>query len=164
MPHKKGGRKSKFSIKKGPREMLIKNLATSVVLYEKVTTTRAKAKAVKQYLDRLLSRAVNSKADKREVHRYLRRHLMHEKAVTKVLEDLKPRLAGKTGGFVSVLGAGFRKGDGAQISVIRLLLAKPVVKETAASAEPAKAPGKTITGKEKVTVKRKRAEKEKVAA
>ena len=155
MAHKKGAAKSKFSVKRDQRNLMIKNLATSVVLYEHVTTTKAKAKAVKPYLDSLLNRAVHSKADKREVHRYLRRHLMHERAVPKVLEDLKPRLATRTGGFVSVLNAGFRHGDGAPISVVRLMLEKPVVKE--GEAPIAKAPAKTITGKEKVTVKRKKA-------
>lgn len=153
MPHKKGGSSPKLSLKKDQREMLIKNLATSVVLYEKVTTTKTKAKMVKPYLDSLLNRAVHSKAERREVYRYLKSRLMHEKAVLKVLDDLKPRLADRTGGFVSVLNAGFRHGDGAPISVVRLMLSKPIAKAPSADA---KAPAKTMLGKEKLTVKRKK--------
>lgn len=102
---------------------LMKNLATSIILYEKVKTTRAKAKAVAPKVDRLitLARAAESgKKSKREVIRILNTELFDENASRKLLEELAKRYVDRTSGFTRITALGFRMGDAAPLVQIEL--------------------------------------------
>ena len=103
---------------------LLKNLVTSIILFEKVKTTEAKAKAAKPQVEKLitLARAVESgKKEKREAIREFNRQLFDENASRKLLEELGKRYADRTSGFTRTTHLGNRSGDAAPIVQIELV-------------------------------------------
>lgn len=116
MRHRK--KKAKLSLKKGPREALLRNLATSVILYEKVRTTKAKAKFVRPIVERAIT--VGKKNDLAS-RRRLARMLAVENAVKKVLEDLGPKYKERPGGYTRVIPLARRQGDAAEMVKIELV-------------------------------------------
>lgn len=103
---------------KGPRTALLRGLVTSVVLYENVNTTLAKAKAIKPLVEKTISAGrVKTLASRR----HLSKTLLVESAVNKVLEELGPRYAKRNGGYTRIIKLGRRKGDGAEIAQIQLV-------------------------------------------
>jgi large subunit ribosomal protein L17 len=104
--------------KRGARDALLRGLATSVVLYENVNTTLAKAKAVQPVVEKLITTGRKKTLVSR---RALMKVLMVESAVNKVLEELGPRYASRPGGYTRIIKLGRRKGDGAEIAQIQLV-------------------------------------------
>ncbi len=113
-------RKKKFTLdrKKAPRKAMIKNLAASLILYEKIKTTKAKAKAVRSYTEKLITRG---KKNDLAARRHLIRHLPLENAVKKVLEVLSPKYKDRKGGYTRIVKLGPRQGDGAEIAIIEFV-------------------------------------------
>jgi len=103
---------------KGPREALYRNLATSIVLYEKVKTTEAKAKAVRPMVEKLIT--VGKKNDLQS-RRQLLAFLYVENAVKKILEDLAPRYKTRAGGYLRITPIGRRRGDAAKMVQIEFV-------------------------------------------
>lgn len=104
--------------KNGPRKALIRNLATSLVLYERLNTTVAKAKAVRPVVEKLIT---VGRTNTLAARRALLRTLTIESAVNKVLAELGPRYAGRPGGYTRIIKLGKRQGDGAEIAQIQLV-------------------------------------------
>ena len=107
-----------LSRKRAPRKALLKNLAESLVLYEKVKTTEAKAKAVRPYVERLIT---HSKEDTLTNRRYLLRRLPTENGVKKLLEVLGPRYKERPGGYTRIVKLGKRQGDNADVVQLELV-------------------------------------------
>lgn len=104
--------------KKAPRQALLSGLATSIILYEKVTTTEAKAKAVKPMLEKLITRSkVKSVHNKQQLGKVLQ----DKKAVQKALDVLGPKYKERKGGYCRIIKIGPRTGDGAQMAQIELV-------------------------------------------
>lgn len=101
-----------------PRKALLRNLAMSVILYENVNTTLAKAKAVRPIVEKLITKGKHKSLVAR---RALMKELPVESAVLKVLEELGPRYAERKGGYTRIIKLGARKGDGAEIAQIQLI-------------------------------------------
>jgi large subunit ribosomal protein L17 len=93
-------------------------LATSVILYEHCNTTLAKAKAVRPLVERLITKGKVKSLNSR---RQLNAVLMSENAVNKVLEELGPRYASRSGGYTRIIKLGTRQGDGAEVAQIQLV-------------------------------------------
>jgi large subunit ribosomal protein L17 len=104
--------------KAGPRKALMRNLATSLVLYERMNTTLAKAKAVRPLVEKLITVGRKKTLTAR---RALHRTLTVESAVNKVLEELGPRYATRPGGYTRIIKLGTRKSDGAEIAQIQFV-------------------------------------------
>ncbi|MFA5954529.1 MAG: 50S ribosomal protein L17 [Patescibacteria group bacterium] len=104
--------------KKAPRELMLRNLAASIILYEKVTTTVAKAKAVRGIVDSAITTA---KKNDLTARRRLLQILPVKNAVIKALDDLGPRYADRASGFTRITKIGRRQGDGADIASIELV-------------------------------------------
>ena len=102
----------------GPRKALLRGLATSVVLYEHINTTLAKAKAVKPIVEKLITKGRSKTLASR---RELAKTLTVESAVNKVLEELGPRYAKRPGGYTRIIKIGRRQGDGAEIVQLQLV-------------------------------------------
>lgn len=100
------------------RKALLRNLATSLILYEHCNTTLAKAKAVRPYVESLIT-----KGRKKDLHtrRELMKDLMVESAVLKLLEELGPRYKERKGGYTRIIKLGTRQGDGAETAQIQLV-------------------------------------------
>jgi large subunit ribosomal protein L17 len=116
MRHRKDGKT--LDRKKGPRQALLRSLATSVILYEKVKTTKAKAKAVRPTVERLITVA---KAGDVNARRKANQVVYGDNAVKKLVEELGPRYKDRQGGYTRITGIGFRQGDGAEMVQIELV-------------------------------------------
>ena len=116
MRHRKKGKV--LDRKAGPRKALLRNLAVSLILYEKIQTTKAKAKVLKPIVERLITKGkVNTLAARRNLLKYLYK----ESAVKKILEDIGPRYKDRKGGYTRILNLGRRAGDAAEIVQIELV-------------------------------------------
>lgn len=113
-------RKKKITLdrKKGPRKALIGNLICQVILYEKIKTTEAKAKAVKPRLEKIITRGkVNSLANRR----LIMSRLPIKSAAKKVFEVLSPRYLERKGGYLRIIKLGQRLGDKADIVLLEFV-------------------------------------------
>ncbi len=104
--------------KKEPREMMLRNLASSVLIYEKVKTTKAKAKAVKPLVEKMIT--VAKKGDL-TARRKLIETLPQKMAVKKSMEVLRERFKDRNGGYTRIIKLGARQGDGAEMVQIELV-------------------------------------------
>jgi len=116
MRHKKVGRK--FGREIGPRKALIRSLADSLVLYEKIKTTEAKAKELRPYIEKLVTTA--SKGDLTARRRLISK-LMTPNAVKKMLEVYGPKYKERKGGYTRVVKLPPRAGDGARMAQIEFV-------------------------------------------
>lgn len=108
----------KLDRKKAPREAMLNNLVTSIILFEKVKTTEAKAKAVKPLVEKMITRSkVKSVHNKQQ----LGRKIPDKKAVQKLLDVLGPKYKDRKGGYCRIIKIGQRQGDGASIVQIELV-------------------------------------------
>lgn len=103
---------------RGPREALLKNLVMATILYEKIKTTRAKAKAAEPIVNKMINLGKkNTLAAKRQLYSYF----PIENPVKKIVEDLAKRYADRSGGFTRITKLGVRKGDAAEVVRLELL-------------------------------------------
>ncbi len=111
---------------KGPRfggspshsKLMMANLATDLFLHEKVTTTEAKAKAVRPLAEKLIT-----KARKGDLHsrRTVMRTITNKDAVHKLFEEVAPKYVDRPGGYTRITKLGPRRGDGAEEAIIELV-------------------------------------------
>lgn len=104
--------------KKQPREMMLRNLASSILIYEKIKTTEAKAKAVKPMVEKLIT--VSKKGDLTAMRRLIE-VLPQKMAVKKAMEVLGKRYKDRKGGYIRIIKLGKRQGDGADIAQLELV-------------------------------------------
>jgi large subunit ribosomal protein L17 len=107
-----------LSREKAPREMMIRNLASSVIMYEKVKTTSAKAKVAKPFVERLIN---NAKKGDLAARRSLIEALPQPLAVKKAMEVLGERYKTRAGGYTRIIKLGKRTGDGADMVQFELV-------------------------------------------
>ncbi len=100
------------------RKALMRALTTSLVLYEKIKTTEGRAKAIRPFAERLVTRA---KQNTLESRRHLLSVLPHEMAVRKLLEVLGARYKTRNGGYTRIIKLMPRKGDRAQMAQIEFV-------------------------------------------
>ena len=105
------------------RRSMVRNLVTSLVLYEKIKTTKTRAKVVKSEADRLFTLA---KKNDLAARRFLLSYLFDKKAVDKTLEILVPRFKNITSGFVRSYRIGNRVGDNAEVVLLELQEGEPI--------------------------------------
>jgi large subunit ribosomal protein L17 len=98
---------------------MVKNLATSLILQEKITTTVAKAKALQPFVEKLINNAKNS--DKLAAIRDISRVLTNELTSKKLIEEIGKRYQGKNSGYTRITHIGFRAGDAAPLVQIELV-------------------------------------------
>ena len=121
--------------KSGHRKALMSNLASSLILNKRITTTVAKAKALKSYVEPLITK---SKEDTTHSRRVVFSYLKDKKAVSELFRTVAPKIADRPGGYTRVLHVGFRAGDAAEMALIELVdfneaalaTAKPAAKKT----------------------------------
>lgn len=133
--------------KKAHREMMIRNLTTSVILYERVVTTVAKAKEVRRWVDRMIT---TGKDDSLSARRRLLGWFPDPNAPKKIWEILRARYTDRTSGFTRLIRLSTRVGDRAETMIIELMPAPTPVTVVTAEKQPEKRTKKT-----NVTVRRK---------
>ena len=104
--------------KSGHRKALLANMATSLILHKRIQTTVAKAKALKMYVEPLITK---SKEDTTHSRRIVFSYLKNKEAVTELFRTIAPKIADRPGGYTRVLKTGFRQGDGADMALIELV-------------------------------------------
>jgi large subunit ribosomal protein L17 len=112
--------------KKGPRlggspshqRKILANLATSLIVEERLTTTEAKAKLLRPYVEKIITKARRGDLHAR---RTVMRRITDQEVVTKLFDDIAPRYADRPGGYTRVVKLGPRRGDGAEMAVIELV-------------------------------------------
>ncbi len=117
MAHRIGGRK--LGRKQGPRLALYKNLTVSILRYERVQTTEAKAKEVRSQVERMITLAKRGDlAARREVISELPNEPL---VVSKLFDEIAPKYAERNSGYTRVVHLGQRMGDAAPIVQIELV-------------------------------------------
>lgn len=116
MRHKVKGKK--LDRLKAPREAMLKNLASSVIIYEKIKTTEAKAKAVRPLVEKIITIAIKGGLTGR---RELISILPQKLAIKKCLEVLASKYKGHHGGYLRIIKLGTRVGDNANMAQIELV-------------------------------------------
>ena len=104
--------------KSGHRKALLANMANSLILHKRITTTLAKAKALKTYLEPLITK---SKDDSTHSRRIVFSYLKDKTAVAELFRTIAPKIADRPGGYIRVLHVGFRQGDGSEMALIEFV-------------------------------------------
>ena len=131
--------------KSGHRKALLANMASSLILNKRIETTVAKAKALKMYVEPLITK---SKDDSTHSRRVVFSYLKNKEAVTELFRTVAPKIADRPGGYTRVLKTGFRQGDGADMALIELV----DFNEAALASAPKKAAKKTTRRSSKKAV------------
>ena len=102
----------------GHRKAMLSNMASSLILHKRIETTVAKAKAVRQFIEPLVTR---SKEDTTHSRRIVFSYLKQKEAVTELFRTIAPKIADRPGGYTRILKTGFRLGDGADMCIIEFV-------------------------------------------
>ena len=97
---------------------MLANMAISLIMHKRITTTLAKAKALKKYVEPLITR---SKDDTTNSRRVVFRYLQKKEAVTELFKTIAPAVADRPGGYTRIIKLGLRQGDAAPIAFIELV-------------------------------------------
>lgn len=102
----------------GHRKALMSNMASSLILHKRIETTLAKAKALKQFVEPLVTK---SKEDTTHQRRVVFSYLKQKEAVTELFRTIAPKIADRPGGYTRILKTGFRLGDAADMCIIEFV-------------------------------------------
>ena len=102
----------------GHRKALLANMACSLIEHKRITTTVAKAKALRSYVEPLITK---SKEDTTHNRRIVFSYLKDKNAVSELFRTIAPKIAERQGGYTRVLHVGFRQGDAAEMALIELV-------------------------------------------
>ncbi len=100
------------------RKALMANMAVSLIQHKRIQTTVAKAKALKTYLEPIVTKC---KEDTTHQRRMVFSYLKDKNAVTELFRNVAPKIADRPGGYLRVLHTGFRQGDGAEMALIEFV-------------------------------------------
>lgn len=100
------------------RQAMLANMAISLIMHKRITTTLAKAKALKKYVEPLITR---SKDDTTNSRRVVFRYLQNKYAVTELFKVIAEKVGDRPGGYTRIIKLGSRIGDGADVAFIELV-------------------------------------------
>ena len=100
------------------RKALLSNLASSLILHKRIETTVAKAKALRMYVEPLITK---SKQDTTHSRRVVFSYLKSKEAVAELFREVAPKIADRPGGYCRILKTGFRLGDAADMCIIEFV-------------------------------------------
>jgi len=128
--HRHGYKGIKFGRQRDQRRALLKSLADSLILHESIETTLPKAKEVASYTEKLITKAKQGGLHNR---RQVINGLMTLEAAHKLVDELSPRLSGRSSGYFRVVRATARRGDNARLAKVSFVddLAKKDESKTA---------------------------------
>jgi large subunit ribosomal protein L17 len=100
------------------RAALLRNMASSLIEFERIETTLPKAKVLRSYIERLITLG---KSDTTARRRIAFSRLRSKNATTKLFKDLGPRFLGRPGGYVRIIKTGYRAGDASPLGLIEFI-------------------------------------------
>ena len=104
--------------KSGHRKAMLSNMASSLILHKRIITTVAKAKALKPYVEPLVTKA---KDDSTHSRRIVFSYLKDKYATAELFRTIAPKIADRPGGYLRVLHVGFRQGDAAEMALVEFV-------------------------------------------
>jgi large subunit ribosomal protein L17 len=104
--------------KSGHRKAMLANMASSLILKKRITTTEAKAKALKPYVEPLITK---SKEDTTHSRRMVFSYLKDKEATAELFRTVAPKVADRPGGYLRILHTGFRQGDASEMVLVELV-------------------------------------------
>lgn len=141
----------KLGVKTAHRKAMLSNLATSLLNSGQIQTTITRAKALVPVVSRLITMA---KKDDVQSRRLAATEIKNKTTLKKLFEEVAPEFKDRDGGYLRVVKSGFRKGDGASLAIVQLLIEKKVEEETEKDKK-----GKTAKKKAKAATKKASKEK-----
>ena len=104
------------------RAALLKNLACDLIEHEKINTTVPKAKELRRYIEKIITKAKNADFNThRAIYSKLGSNERAKAATKKVIEEIAPKFANRNGGYTRIIKTVFRKGDGAEMCIIEFV-------------------------------------------
>ena len=100
------------------RQAMLANMAISLIMHKRITTTLAKAKALKKYVEPLITK---SKDDSTNSRRVVFSYLQNKEAVKELFGVVGPKVGNRPGGYTRIIKLGYRPGDGADVAFIELV-------------------------------------------
>ena len=113
-----GKKVNHLSRKKGHRRNLLSNMACSLIEHKSINTTLAKAKALRVYVEPLLTK---SKTDSTHSRRTVFSYLQDKEVVAELFREVAPKIATRNGGYTRIIRTGYRLGDNAEMCMIELV-------------------------------------------
>ena len=104
--------------KTGHRKAMLTNMACSLIEHKRITTTIAKAKTLRVFVEPILTKA---KSDSTHSRRVVFSYLQSKEAVTELFRDVAPKIANREGGYTRIIRTGYRLGDNAEMCMIELV-------------------------------------------
>lgn len=138
-----GNKKNNLGRKASHRKALLMNLANQLITHKRITTTLAKAKVLRTYIEPLITKTKRS-ASKEAImhnHRLVFSHLQDKETVKELFTVIAPKVAARPGGYTRIIKLGARVGDNAEIAMIELVDFNEIYGnsiQAGASAEPVK--------------------------
>jgi large subunit ribosomal protein L17 len=116
MRHRKAGRQLRRTSEQ--KLALMRNLATSLIEQGAIETTEAKAKELRPFVEKLITKA---KTGTLHARRMAGKHVQKREAADKLFTEVGPKMAKRAGGYTRILKTGHRKGDGADMARIEIV-------------------------------------------
>lgn len=104
--------------KSGHRKAMLSNMACSLIMHKQIETTLAKAKALRMYVEPLITK---SKDDSTHSRRTVFSYLKQKEAVSELFRVVAPKIGDRPGGYTRIVKTGFRQGDAADMAIIELV-------------------------------------------
>jgi large subunit ribosomal protein L17 len=150
-----GNKNNNLSRTASHRKALLMNLGCQLITYKRITTTVAKAKALRTYIEPLITKtkATETKELISHNHRIVFSYLNDKAAVKELFTVVAPKVVGRPGGYTRIIKLGARQGDNAEMAMIELVDFNEIYNSTAdaTTAEPAKKTRRSGGGKAKAT-------------
>jgi large subunit ribosomal protein L17 len=100
------------------RKAMLSNMASSLIEHKRINTTLAKAKALRTYIEPILTK---SKTDSTHSRRVVFSYLQNKEVVTELFREVAPKIANRNGGYTRIIRTGYRLGDNAEMCMIELV-------------------------------------------
>jgi large subunit ribosomal protein L17 len=113
-----GDKVNNLGRKSSHRKAMISNMACSLIRHKRINTTIAKAKALKVFVEPLLTK---SKTDSTHSRRVVFSYLQDKEIVTELFREIAPKIATRNGGYTRIIKTGYRLGDNAEMCLIELV-------------------------------------------
>jgi large subunit ribosomal protein L17 len=140
MRHRKA--KNKLGMRTSHREAMLRNMVTSLLEHESITTTDARAKAIRSVADKMIT--LGKRGDL-HARRQAMQTIRSKKVTSLLFDEIAPRFSNREGGYVRVVKKGFREGDRAAMSLVELVEKNPE------KTKEKKTSGKAKSFKDKIT-------------
>ena len=109
---------NRLSRRAAHRRSMLRNMATSLLRYERIRTTKAKARELKRVVEKMITRAKNDSVHNRRI---IARYIQDKAIIAKLFTEIAPRYSERPGGYTRMIKLGERKSDAAEMVFVELL-------------------------------------------